>query len=165
MQPYQNFQQPIPMQFQYQPYGQPQMPTAPYMDRLSQLQAMQQNLQASPQQQFTSLNGRVVDNLDNIMASDVPMDGSFALFPRRDMSEVYIKYWTNEGKIATVVFKPISEPQGNNLSPDVQSFKFDEISSVLGGIYDKVDTLSNKVDEILKTKPSSRSKKEASSDE
>lgn len=166
MQPYQNFQNPMTMPMQYQPmYGQPQMQT-PYMDRLSQLQAMQQSMQPQPQpQQFTGLNGRIVESAEGIVASDVPMDGTFAIFPKRDMSEVYIKYWTGEGKIATVLFKPISDPHPNTCPPSDASFRFDELSTVLGGLYDKVDNLSTRIDEFLKTKGSSRSKKEVSTDE
>ena len=165
MQNYPNFQPQMPP---YQPmYGQPMMPPQappPYMDRLSQLQSMQQSLQ-QPQMQFTGLNGRVVEVAENILASDVPMDGSFAVFPKKDLSEVYIKYWTGEGKIATVVFKPTLDGQASICQPDDNSLRFDELANVLGGLYDKVDSLSNQIDEVLKSKGSQRNKKEVNSNE
>lgn len=163
MQNYPNFQ---PQMAPYQPmYGQPpmmqpQMP--PYMDRLSQLQSMQQSLQQPPAQ-ISGLNGRVVEVAENILASDVPMDGSFAVFPKRDLSEVYVKYWTGEGKIATISFKPISEAQADISPTDNTSLRFDELSNVLGGLYDKVDSLSNRIDEVLKSKGSQRSKERSDS--
>lgn len=166
MQGYPGYQ--TPMSMQYQPmYGQQQM-QQPYLDRLAQLQAMQQNLQQPQQpQQFFGLNGRVVDSFDSIMASDVPMDGTFAMFPKRDMSEVCVKYWTGEGKIATIVFKPMSEVCTEVPADNESRAKLDELSNVLGGIYEKIDVLSNKVDEALKTKNFTRgnNKKEASADE
>ena len=163
MQNYPNFQ---PQMAPYQPmYGQPpmiqpQMP--PYMDRLSQLQSMQQSMQQPPAQ-ISGLNGRVVEVAENILASDVPMDGSFAVFPKRDLSEVYVKYWTGEGKIATISFKPISEAQADISPTDNTSLRFDELSNVLGGLYDKVDNLSNRIDEVLKSKGSQRSKERSES--
>ena len=163
MQNYPNFQ---PQMAPYQPiYGQPpmmqpQMP--PYMDRLSQLQSMQQSMQQPPAQ-ISGLNGRVVEVAENILASDVPMDGSFAVFPKRDLSEVYVKYWTGEGKIATISFKPILEAQADISPTDNTSLRFDELSNVLGGLYDKVDSLSNRIDEVLKSKGSQRSKERSDS--
>lgn len=162
MQGYLGYQTPISAQ--YQPmYGQQQM-QQPYLDRLAQLQAMQQPQQP---QQFFGLNGRVVDSFDSIMANDVPMDGTFAMFPKRDMSEVCMKYWTGEGKIATIVFKPMSEVCTEVPADNENGAKLDELSNVLGGIYEKIDVLSNKVDEVLKTKNFTRgnNKKEASTDE
>lgn len=163
MQNYPNFQ---PQMAPYQPiYGQPsmmqpQMP--PYMDRLSQLQSMQQSMQQPPAQ-ISGLNGRVVEVAENILASDVPMDGSFAVFPKRDLSEVYVKYWTGEGKIATISFKPILEAQADISPTDNTLLRFDELSNVLGGLYDKVDSLSNRIDEVLKSKCSQRSKERSDS--
>lgn len=164
MQNYPNFQPQMPP---YQPmYGQPTMMTpqvqSPYMDRLSQLQSMQQSLQQT-QPHISGLNGRVVEVAENILASDVPMDGSFAVFPKRDLSEVYVKYWTGEGKIATINFKPISEAQADISTTDTTSLRFDELSNVLGGLYDKVDNLSSRIDEVLKSKTSQRSKERSES--
>lgn len=163
MQSYPNFQpQMAPYQSMYgqPPIMQPQMP--PYMDRLSQLQSMQQSMQQPPAQ-ISGLNGRVVEVAENILASDVPMDGSFAVFPKRDLSEVYVKYWTGEGKIATISFKPISEAQADISPTDNTSLRFDELSNALGGLYDKVDNLSNRIDEVLKSKGSQRSKERSDS--
>ena len=160
MQPYQNFQ-PM-MQPQYPSmYGQVQ---PPYLDRLSQLQNMQQNLQ-QPQQQTVYLNGRMVDSVESIVASEVPMDGNFAVFPKRDMSEVYLKYWTGEGKIATVIFKPISETYPSTLTYDQQKAQFEGFAASLEGLSDKVDKLSNRLDEVLRIKNSYKQKREVNSNE
>lgn len=158
MQGYPNYQAPM-----YQPMYNQQVAQQPYLDRLSQLHAMQQNLQP---QQFYGLNGRVVDSFESIMANDVPMDGTFAMFPKRDMSEVCVKYWTGEGKIATLTFRPISEAHIDASIESESRAKLDELGSALGGIYEKIEALSLKVDEALKAKnPSRTNKKEVSVDE
>lgn len=149
--------------FNYQPpmYNQQQIPN-PYMDRLTQLQTMQQSMQ-----QYGNLNGKVIDSFESIMANDVPMDGTFAIFPKRDMSEICLKYWTGEGKIATIVFKPASEVYTEASSENESRVKLDELSNSLNNIYEKIDILSDKVDEVLKIKNSTRSsgKKEVSANE
>lgn len=164
MQNYSTYQPFVPAQ--YPMYNQ-QLAQQPYLDRLTQLQTMQQNLQQSQQpQQFFGLNGRVVESFESIMASDVPMDGNFAIFPKKDMSEVCVKYWTGEGKIATIVFKPLSEVRTEASVENENKAKLNELSNVLSGIYEKIDILSNKVDEALKTKSYSRNnKREVSVDE
>lgn len=90
-------------------YGQQYNPQQPYMDRLAGLQQYQQTLQ-QPQMVGTQmslpnqpigLNGKMVDAVEQITANDVPMDGSVAIFPKKDMSEIYLKSWTPNGTIAT----------------------------------------------------------------
>lgn len=94
--PYQNnFNQPMPMQ-------------NPYMDRLAQLQQYQQGLQQQqmPQipQQAQGLVGKVVNDVSMVSPNDVPMDGSIAIFPKGDMTEIYCKQWKQDGTIQTVVY-------------------------------------------------------------
>lgn len=95
-------------------YGQRYNTQQPYMDRLAGLQQYQQALQQPQMQRQTQqmplgLNGKMVDVVDQITANDVPMDGSVVIFPKKDMSEIYLKSWTPNGTIATVVFKPVLE--------------------------------------------------------
>lgn len=95
-------------------YGQRYNTQQPYMDRLAGLQQYQQALQQPQMQRQTQqmplgLNGKMVDVVDQITANDVPMDGSVAIFPKKDMSEIYLKSWTPNGTIATAVFKPVLE--------------------------------------------------------
>lgn len=163
MQPYQNFQMNTP-QFQNQMYMPSQVMQQPYMDRLQQLQAMQQSLQ--PQQQIFGLNGKVVDTIESIMANDVPMDGTFAVFPKRDMSEVYIKYWTGDGKIATCVFKPVEEGKAESLVQATESLKVDLSNEATEMILKRFDEIESRFDKLEKAiKPSANRKKEVGGDE
>lgn len=156
MQPYQNFQQNLP-QFQNMVYPQQQI-NFPYMDRMNYLQSVQQNLQ-QPNQMLAL--GKVVDSLESIMANDVPMDIPFSIFPKRDLSEISVKYWTGEGKIATINFKPVVEDELQK-PKEVISNNF---NLLLEAISEKVDNLSNRLDEILKTKTNTKNKKEVTLDE
>lgn len=66
--------------------------------------------QIQPQQQmFTqpSLSGRVVTDYAGISANDVPMDGSIAVFPKNDLSEVQIRSWKPDGTIGTILYRKV----------------------------------------------------------
>lgn len=131
-------------------YGQPVNPQQPYMDRLASLQQYQQSLQPNPMpyQQFQGLNGKVVDSLECVTANDVPMDGSFAIFPKKDMSEIYVKSWTPNGTIATVVFKPVSEEQANQYTPIQSEIKIELDNKVTEAFMQRFDELKTKIEEL-----------------
>ena len=158
IQPYQNFQQSLP-QFQNVGYI-PQQMQYPYMDRMNYLQSVQQNLQ-QPNQMCLGLNGKIVDSLESIMANDVPMDIPFSIFPKRDLSEISVKYWTGEGKIATINFKPVIEDELQKPKEVISN----DFNLMLEAISEKVDNLSNRLDEVLKTKTNTKNKKEVTLDE
>lgn len=152
-------------------YGQQYNPQQPYMDRMASLQQYQQTLQQpqiqmQPQQMPIGLNGKMVDVVDQITANDVPMDGSVAIFPKKDMSEIYLKSWTPNGTIATVVFRPVMEESNNSASVQ-ESLKVGLSDEVTEVFMQKFDELAKKIEELEKsmTKPmtkttTSRIKKE-----
>lgn len=158
--PYQNnFNQPMPMQ-------------NPYMDRLAQLQQYQQGLQQQqmPQipQQAQGLVGKVVNDVSMVSPNDVPMDGSIAIFPKGDMTEIYCKQWKQDGTIQTVIYKPIldqNQSEGTNttqmdfnaLNEDVRALRED-----IKGVRDMIEKSMS----VPAVKTSQRGKKaEVSADE
>ena len=92
-----------------QPY-----PNQNYFTQYPQFQQNYQSFQSQfqPQNQISygSITGRIVDNVNEITANDVPMNNDYSVFPKRDMSEIYCKRWNNNGTISTVVYKPFTEP-------------------------------------------------------
>lgn len=55
------------------------------------------NQNVQPQQaQTQTLNGKIVDSKDIVKVTDVPI-GSYGIFPKADLSEIYIKSWNNNG--------------------------------------------------------------------
>lgn len=70
-----------------------------------------QPMQAQPQIQPTqptvpALNGKVVDGPDMVKVTDVPF-GSYGIFPKADLSEVYIKSWNSNGTTQVNVYRPV----------------------------------------------------------
>lgn len=55
-----------------------------------------------------TLNGKIVDGEEVVKATEVPF-GGYSVFPKADLSEIYIKTWTQEGATKILKFKPVIE--------------------------------------------------------
>lgn len=130
----------------------------PYADRMNFLQNYQQSLQQPMQmnqqpipQQTAGINGRVVQAVENINANEVPMDGSMAFFPKQDLSEIYVKSWNANGRIKTIVYKPYTESDGNNVSSpttDIENAKFTLSDESTQLFLNKFEELSEKIGQL-----------------
>jgi len=152
-------------QFQQPLYQQPI--TSPYMDRLAQLQSQQQNIQPQqmtvPMQTFSPMV-KVVDSIEVVKATDIPMDGNTYYFPKADGTEIYAKQWLQNGTTQILSFKPVFDGQPSNLSDEVENTRNNLINELAEGIYKRLEELSDKVDKLSKP-ATSRTKKEANVDE
>lgn len=135
----------------------------PYMDRLSQMQA-QSNV-TMPQQQLTPM-GKIVESVDIVKATDIPMDGNMYYFPQADGSVIYGKQWMANGQTRILPFKAILNEEGNNLSSEEEKLKNSTINELTDTFQGMFDTVIDRIDKLEKSlKPTTRSKKEVSSDE
>lgn len=130
----------------------------PYQQRMDFLQSYQQSLQQPVQQMQVpiGLNGKIVPSVEVITANDVPMDGSVAVFPKQDMSEIYIKFWENNGTIRTIVFRPILEEDPNSLPTKDEKTILALSESVTGAFMDRFDSLERQINELM-AKPMTKS--------
>ena len=71
-------------------------------------QAQHAMMPQPPQQTYNTLQGKVVDNLETAKVTDIPF-GGYGVFPKADMSEIYIKTWTNNGTTSMITYKPDKE--------------------------------------------------------
>ena len=147
-------------QYQVPMYQQPYQ--QPVIDRMAQLQAMQQNLQ-SPQP-VPGISGRFVDDFGIITANDVPMDGNGAVFIKRDGSEIQIRNWTAQGTIATSRFKPFVDDQVDLSGNDAKAKPglSDEAAGAFLKRFDDIEARFDRLEKVLK--PLNR-KKEIETDE
>lgn len=93
-----------------------------------QPQGMQQNGYSSlrPAPQVPTTYGKMINSPDEIVANDVPMDGSIALFMMRDLSAIYAKAWNSNGSIDTVRYTPDKTPQQAAQSQDIDMDQFQQ---------------------------------------
>lgn len=120
-QPTQRFQQPVPSQMSV-PLEQPQ-----YI-----------------QPQFTKptgLQGKQVDSVDVVKATDVPFDGTISYFPLTDNSAIVTKQLQTDGTSKIVIFKPVNEQKDEN-----KYITKDDLKTALNDI--NIDELEDIRDEI-----------------
>lgn len=151
-------------------------PQQAYMDRISQYQQQYQQNPSGPQiplqnQQYqqvsVNINGKVVQNPDNIAANDVPMDGSVAFFPMQDMSQILAKSWNADGTIRTIIFKPVLDENPNNLLHTEEKFQInlsDDITQAFMKRFDdiekRLDNFETSLNKSSTKSPNSKTKKE-----
>ena len=145
-----------------------QTPTQnPYMDRMTQLQQYQQSLQQplvptqmSGANQMSAL-GKMVDSIDVVKATDIPMDGNAYYFPKADGTEVYCKQWLQNGTTRILTFKPVFEDNTMNLSSDEEKLKIGLSDEVTEVFMKRFDELEKRIDDLMPKKTTVRAKKES----
>ena len=145
-----------------------QMPMQnPYMDRITHLQQYQQSLQQPIVQTQTPVSnqmpalGKMVDSIDVVKATDIPMDGNTYYFPKADGTEVYCKQWLQNGTTRILTFKPVLEDNPNNLSSDTEKFKISLSDEVTDVFMKRFDELEKRIDDLMPKKTVARAKKES----
>ena len=140
----------------------------PYMDRMTQLQQYQQSLQqpAVPTQmsgtsQPMNVIGKIVDSIDVVKATDVPMDGNIYYFPKADGTEIFGKQWMPSGQTRILTFKPVLEDNPNNLSSDTEKLKIGLSEEFTEVFMKRFDELEKRIDDLMPKKTTTRAKKES----
>ena len=122
----------------------------PYLQRMENLQQFQQTLNPVPMQnQFPAL-GKMVESIDMVKATDIPMDGNMYYFPTADGNLVFGKQWLPTGQTRILTFKPVLEDESNNSPSDDIKIQFGAFGEVLGAIQNDIRMLFDKVDKINK---------------
>ena len=89
-------------------------------------------------QQPQSLNGKIVDSEDVVKATEVPI-GGYGIFPKADLSDIYIKSWNNNGTTSIITFKPIIQEVKEPQTVEDNSLK----------IIERLNTLDAKIDSLM----------------
>lgn len=111
-------------------------------------QGYQPNYFSQQQQYYQSqtLSGCVVENIDTVKCQPIPV-GTFGIFPKADLSNIYLKAWNNDGTTRIIVYQPLIEKE--------------ETITDIDEIKKSIDDLYKKIDEI-KPLSNNRKKKEGS---
>ena len=155
-----------------------QMPMQnPYMERMAQLQQYQQSLQQPMQnivsnqipganQQYTPM-GKIIENVDVLKTTEVPMDGNIYYFPKADGSEIYSKQWLANGTTRILTFKPVFEDNPNTLSSDTEKLKIGLSDDVTDTFMKRFDDIEKRLEEFISksaNKSTTRTKKDGDLD-
>lgn len=166
-----------------QMYGQPGMQMQnPRMQYLQQQQNALQGQNALPGQmqqpqvqQYPAnqavqnpLNGRIVNTVEEITANDVPMNVPYSIFPKSDLSQIYVKSWNANGTIQTIAYKPIeleNVQQGTNMPQTDFNALNEDVRALRQEIADRFDRLESSMVGSATKAAGSRTKKGDSNNE
>ena len=91
---------------QYQPQMQRMQPQ-PQPQMQPEIQFNQQPMY----RQHAGLQGKSVDNVEVVKATDIPLDGSISYFPLTDGSAIVTKQLQQDGTSKTTIYKPVNEEE------------------------------------------------------
>ena len=91
------------------------------------------------QQAVTALQGKVVDSVDMVRVNEVPF-GGFGVFPKGDLSEIYVKSWNNNGTTQINTYRPIPVEETKEAKEISQR---DELLEKINALNEKLDALMN----------------------
>jgi len=100
----------------YDPYNIYNPYNNPYYNYNQQPQQMQQPRQTQSMykpQNSIGLQGKVVDSLDVVKATDIPYDGSVSYFPLTDGTAIITKQLQQDGTSKVVIYKPMIDNEEN----------------------------------------------------
>lgn len=99
----------IPNQYGKSPYYMQQSMTTPQYQ--PQTNDYMQNIQQATYQKPITLQGKSVDNIEVVKATDIPLDGSISYFPLVDGSAIVTKQLQADGTSRMIVYKPVETQQ------------------------------------------------------
>lgn len=162
----------------YQSYGQPYQ--QPFQDRLAQLQnqyaqtmppiiqqtAPQIGMYMPPQsQQYqTTLNGKFVDSIESVKATDVMMDGSIMFFPSTDGKTIYTKRLQHDGTSKIFTYEISNGIQTKNINASAQDISNDidvKLSDFKNDVLSGLESINSRFDKIEKQLKIKVTKKES----
>lgn len=144
---------------QYQPY----FNAYQYQPATSPIQQVQQPItQTAPNYSAQQgLNGKYVDSIESVKATDIMTDGSIMFFPCTDGKTIYTKQLQNDGTSRIVVYTA-QTPQTEENKPSVTEIIDGKLKTfredILGG-FDELNDRFDKIERQLKLK-TTRSKEE-----
>lgn len=144
----------LPNNYSQQMINQPN----PYMDRLAQLQNMQQSM--ANQQAFLPL-GKIAESVETVRATDIPIDGNAYYFPKADGSAIYTKRWLPNGTTEILTYAPIIEAETNNVSNEAEKFKETLLAELTDVFTQKFEEVFDKLDKVEKALKPVKTGKEA----
>lgn len=142
-------------------FYQPMQQFNPYAQRMDYLHQFQQSMlptQMSGTNQYTPL-GKVVESMDIVKVTDIPMDGNIYYFPKADGTEIYSKQFMSNGQTRILTYKPYIESESNNVSESAEKDQIAPLSAFMDTFKEQLDLVNKKIDKIEKyLKPTPKGK-------
>ena len=121
-----------------------------------------QNIQPNYQKPIT-LQGKSVDNIEVVKATDIPLDGSVSYFPLVDGSAIVTKKLQADGTSRMVVYKPIETQQPKQVEEKeiyITEKELDEKLSKLDNteLKEEIEKMKKQIRDLMSKTTSTKSK-------
>lgn len=126
----------------FQQYGMPQMQPNNPMNYFTQ------NMQQQLSQTQSPL--KIVESIESVKLTDVPMDGNSYYFPKADGTEIYTKRWLANGSTEVVVYKRMMDTPHEE---EKETFNFSEMEN---NIMEKLNSIDERFSKFEKGFASSK---------
>lgn len=113
---------------------------------------MQQQIQQQIPNNLST--GKIVDSIEIVKVTDIPMDGNAYYFPKADGTEVYAKRWLANGK--TEISRYIKAIE-TDTPEEVKTFDFESMQNDLIERLNVIDERMEKLEKGLVSRQSSKS--------
>lgn len=132
-------------QFGFNPYYQPLMSTSGQQFSGQQPAQNNQVNALNTIQNRQLLNGKLVDSIDVVKATEVSLDGNTSYFPLTDGSSIVTKKLLTDGTSKMTVYKPIEEKD----TPKVEYVTMDDLKKSIKEIdLSEIDDLKDEIKEL-----------------
>lgn len=91
--------------------------------------------------QQTGIQGRIVDNVDVVKATEISLDGSVNYFPLADGSAIVTKQLQQDGTSRMVVYKPIVNETPKYITND-------DLNNEVTGLKQQIEELRSKLNRL-----------------
>ena len=148
-------------QYEKTPYYM-QQPMTPQQYQ-SQANEYMQNIQPATYQKPITLQGKSVDNIEVVKATDIPLDGSISYFPLVDGSAIITKQLQADGTSRIVVYKPIETKQPKQVEVQetyITEKELDEKLSKLDNkeLKEEIEKMKKQIKDLMSNTTSTKSK-------
>lgn len=155
--PYTNYPQQYPYFQPYQPTYQPPQYIQPQGNPVpmqTPVQPMQQPQTVQPYQQAQGLQGKFVDSIESVRATDVLMDGSVMYFPCTDGKTIYTKQLRPDGTSDYGVFVRQTETEAAAPQVSITDSMAEIVEGKIKSLRDEINAgfeeVSDRFDKITK---------------
>ena len=143
------------------PYYMQQPMTPPQYQ--SQANEYMQNIQPATYQKPIILQGKSVDNIEVVKATDIPLDGSVSYFPLVDGSSIITKQLQPDGTSRMIVYKPVETQQPKQVEVQetyITEKELDEKLSKLDNkeLKEEIEKMKKQIKDLMSNTTSTKSK-------
>ena len=146
-------------QYGRNPYIQQPIATPQYQPQSTDYINQMQNAYQKP----LGLQGKTVDNIEVVKATDIPLDGSVSYFPLVDGSAIVTKQLQADGTSRIVVYKPIETKQPKQVEVQetyITEKELDEKLSKLDNkeLKEEIEKMKKQIKDLMSNTISTKSK-------